>query len=99
MPDEIALVRKGRSPTLLHADKANEVIKAVNALLNMQVESGDSTQVINSGDQITLSIQAGSPSGYSGTIHFVTEDLDTGAIIPHTFIFENGILVQYDESI
>tara|TARA_R110000824_G_scaffold95520_1_gene229651 strand:- start:1221 stop:1487 length:267 start_codon:yes stop_codon:yes gene_type:complete len=68
MPDEIELVRKGYSPTLLHTEKANELIRAVNALLNLSVISGDSNQVINSGDQIVISINKNPPGFFEKEI-------------------------------
>lgn len=39
----IRKVQKGKAPTLLDTDKANEIITAVNALMNMQIERGGDT--------------------------------------------------------
>tara|TARA_B100002019_G_scaffold284294_1_gene291773 strand:+ start:1302 stop:1625 length:324 start_codon:yes stop_codon:yes gene_type:complete len=36
----IKKVQKGKTPTLLDTDKANELITAINALMNMTIERG-----------------------------------------------------------
>lgn len=39
-------VKRGQTPTLLQAEKANELIKIVNALQNIRIEVGDYNNVI-----------------------------------------------------
>ena len=50
-------VQKGETPTLLEADKANELIKAINALTNMRIERGgtlDFIQISENNSILTL---------------------------------------------
>lgn len=54
----IRKVQKGKTPTLLEADKANELIEKINALLNMEVvRQGDTDkfEVSSTNSLLTLS--------------------------------------------
>jgi len=50
-------VQKDGRPTLLEADKANELIKALNALNNMTVVVGDTNEVIYGSSSIIIQIK------------------------------------------
>ena len=47
---------QGERPTLLEADKGNEVIRAVNALQNIQLEEGEELGVEYGDDEVILTI-------------------------------------------
>jgi len=89
MPDPIALVVKGQRPTLLEADKANELIRAINAFSNLTIQPGDRTQVIHAGDQVVLTYQAGGGNGFTGVIEVADGHLDT-----FDMTFTDGILTD-----
>ena len=56
-PDKaIKKVVKGEAPTLLEADKANELIKAVNMLMNVQIIEGTTSGVFFTHDSLILQI-------------------------------------------
>ena len=94
--DDIEELVKGERPTLLEAVKGNEVIDALNVLGNMTIERGTEEEVQYSEDGVKIIYGGG--EGLTIKIHFVTTDPDSGASIPHTFQFTNGILTSYDES-
>lgn len=47
---------QGERPTLLEADKGNEVIRAVNALQNIQLEEGEEMGVEYGEDEVIITI-------------------------------------------
>jgi hypothetical protein len=86
--DEITLVIKGQSPTLLHAGKANELIQAINALQNISISRGDRDQVIYSSDSIEITLAGGGGgSAFTGELPEVV--LHNGET--WTLSFQNGI--------
>ena len=65
MQDKIAEVQKGKRPTLLETDKANELIRAINALGQIEIatsQTGEAT-VEYMGDSIKITVPA-MPAGY-----------------------------------
>ena len=65
MQDKIAEVQKGQRPSLLETDKANELIKAINALGQIEIatsQTGEAT-VEYMGDSIKITVP-GMPAGY-----------------------------------
>lgn len=56
-------VEKGKKPTLLEADKANELITALNALGNLSIEDGAVQKIVWGGNAVTLVIDK-KPSGF-----------------------------------
>ena len=95
---KIPRARKGDSPSLLDASYANKIIDSLNALQRMEIQEGENNEVNYSNENVVLKVAGGKTKGFSGTVFLTTEDIDSGALIPHTFIFEDGLLVQYDES-
>jgi len=51
------MVEVGERPTLLEADKANEVYKALNQLANIVVSDADKTSIEYTGDGIKIKIK------------------------------------------
>ena len=60
---DIQKVQKGKRPTLLEAEKANEIIQALNVLGNIQIILGDKTEALYLPDGITLSVGV-APKGF-----------------------------------
>jgi len=56
MNKAIKQVKKGQTPTLLEADKANELIKAVNMLMNIQIVESTTAGVFFTSNGIILQI-------------------------------------------
>ena len=54
---------KGQTPTLIEADKGNELIRAINALLNLTVRRGAKDQLIVSSHNAILELKADNSSG------------------------------------
>lgn len=52
----IAKVVKGNSPTLLHTEKANELIDAINMLQSLEIEYGDNLEIVQGTQSITIKI-------------------------------------------
>jgi len=52
----IAKVVKGGSPTLLHTEKANELIDAINMLQSLEIEYGDNLEIVRGSQTITIKI-------------------------------------------
>ena len=94
--DDIEDLILGERPTLLEAEKGNELIKALNALRNITITPGQVDEVAYSDDEVAIVYRAGG-GGYTGVILFVTEDPDSGASIPHTFTFVDGLLKDYTD--
>ena len=84
----IELVVKGQKPTLLEADKANELIKALRALSNISIKKGGKDEVVYSDDEITITYGA-SMEG----INLHTQ----GFVSLATITFQDGLLVHYTE--
>jgi hypothetical protein len=82
----INLVVEGERPTLLHTDKANEVIKALQALSNISIKKGSRDEVVYSDDEITITYGT-SRDGISLTTH--------GFVSLATVTFQDGLLVNY----
>ena len=82
----IELVVKGERPTLLETDKANEVIKALQALSNISIKKGSRDEVVYSDDEITITYGT-SREGISLTTH--------GFVSLATVTFQDGLLVNY----
>lgn len=82
----IELVVKGERPTLLEADKANEVIKALQALSNISIKKGSRDEVVYSDDEISITYGA-SREGISLTTH--------AFVSLATVTFQDGLLVNY----
>ena len=87
---------QGQTPSLIDTDKGNEVIDRVNSLLNIKVEEGDENEISYSDEDVYLTI-ASATSGYTGIIMFFTDDPSSGAVIPHTLTFEDGLLKEYTD--
>ena len=89
MADSIALVIKGQQPTLLEADKANELIRAINALQNIRIIRSDRDEVVHGADEVVISYGNSAGTGYTG---------DVEAMDPHagtvTMTFQDGILIS-----
>lgn len=86
--DELTLVVKGQRPTLLEADKANELINAVKALQNITITRGDRDQVLYSSDNVTITLAGGGGgAGFTGELpEIVLHNGETW-----TLNFQNGI--------
>jgi hypothetical protein len=72
----IAEVKKGERPTLLEADKANEIIKALNALGNMTVKRTDrnfTNRVVYLDDEVMIGVSS-VPPGYDEKEIEICED-------------------------
>lgn len=54
-------VQKGKGPTLLDADKANEIIRVVNAIATMQVVPQGSGKFVQQHDTAILDLSASDP--------------------------------------
>lgn len=62
----IKKVQKGKTPTLLEADKANELINFINSLINMEVQRGgdvDKFEATSHNSILTLSDHPNSTGG------------------------------------
>jgi len=91
--NEIPLVVKGQRPTLLETDKANELIKAINALQNISIVHGDRDQVIFTGDQVAISY-----GRVGGETTGLTVEVEIQTIHgTYTLGFENGLLMSFEE--
>ena len=84
----IELVVKGQKPTLLHADKANQLIKALQALSNISIKKGGKDEVVYSDDEITITYGASAQGISLTTQQFVSLA---------TVTFQDGLLVHYTE--
>ncbi len=62
----IERVLAGQSPTLLHADKANELIDAVNSLKAMTISPTTAGKVVHSDGNTVIQITAGGGGGGEG---------------------------------
>ena len=77
MQDKIEEVQKGKRPTLLETDKANELIRAINALGQIEIatsQTGEAT-VEYMGDSIKITVP-GMPAGYFEKEIQVCEDTE-----------------------
>ena len=88
MPDPITLVIKGQRPTLLEADKANELIRAINALQNIKIVRGDRDEVVHGDDDVVISYGNSAGTGFTGDVEAMDPHLGT-----ITMTFQDGILI------
>ena len=85
---------KGERPTLLQADKANEVIKALNMLANMTIKKGDADGVVyEDGYGIEFTYGVGVAFEYDGTVEFLD-----GTDIQKKYVvtFETGTIISVE---
>lgn len=61
MLKKIARLLRGSRPTLLDADKANELIDAINALQNVTIQEGEETRASVTANGINLTIRRNKP--------------------------------------
>lgn len=61
-------VQKGQTPTLLEADKANELISAINSLLRMKVIRGEKDEFLVSNENSILTLKESGGSFDGNTI-------------------------------
>lgn len=59
-------VQKGETPTLLEADKANELIKAINALTSMEIVRGANSDYLEVSETNSILNLQDFPEGSSG---------------------------------
>lgn len=68
--DDIGELVVGERPTLLEADKGNEVVKALNALRNISITSGSVDMVDYADDEVAI-VYKGASGGIAGTIRVI----------------------------
>ena len=95
--DDIPELVKGERPTLLEAEKGNEVINALNALRNLTITAGQVDEVKYADDEVAIVYKGAIGEGFTGTITFDTVDSVSGATIPHFFEFRDGLLIYYTD--
>lgn len=61
-------VQKGKAPTLLEAEKANELISAINSLLRMKVIRGEKDEFLVSNENSILTLKESGGSFDGNTI-------------------------------
>ena len=61
-------VQKGQTPTLLEAEKANELISAINSLLRMKVIRGEKDEFLVSNENSILTLKESGGSFDGNTI-------------------------------
>ena len=54
LPDKIKKLVKGETPTLLETSKGNELIDAINALANVDIQKGDEDRVDVHADRVEI---------------------------------------------
>lgn len=77
-------VEKGQTPTLLEADKANELIKAINMLMNVKIVEGTTSGVFFSHDSLILQIPT---KKEEQELTYCTTDEETGQTYVETKTF------------
>jgi hypothetical protein len=78
-------VEKGQTPTLLETDKANELIKGINALTNMSVQRGSSSDYLEVSENNSILNLQDFPQGGNANIAGDTYDI---------WVCVNGVAVQ-----
>ena len=71
--EKIELLVQGRIPSLVNADRGNEVIQKLNSLLNIRLIEGDSNEISYSENDvvITLKESSGDLAAYSEMSVFI----------------------------
>lgn len=87
--DDIEDLVKGERPTLLEAEKGNELIKALNALRNITIASGYADEVVYSDDEVAIVYK-----GREGVTKLGFEVMDIEDDI-YTMDFKDGLLVAF----
>ena len=87
--DDIEDLVKGERPTLLEAEKGNELIKALNALRNITIASGYADEVVYADDEVAIVYK-----GREGVTKLGLEIMDIEDDI-YTMDFKDGLLVAF----
>jgi len=92
----IRKVQKGKAPTLLNTEKANDVITAINALMNMQIERGDydKFEVSHNNSLLTLQTQ---PEGQGSADFGDFEELDNVYLCINGEAKQRTILIKKED--
>lgn len=88
---KIKRVQKGQTPTLLDTDKANEIIDALNMLLQMQIvpKEGGSGEVVFGQNGVKLVVPSFNPDGLPRTSLTYCEEDENGNKTRRTKTFLN----------
>ena len=84
--NKIARVVKGERPTLLEAEKANELIDRLNALGAIEFRHGTRNEVIYAGDKIVITSKF-PPDGWETKEITICED---GSAVVYTFLIKTS---------
>tara|TARA_R110002020_G_scaffold181692_2_gene376866 strand:+ start:1095 stop:1469 length:375 start_codon:yes stop_codon:yes gene_type:complete len=88
--DDIEELVKGERPTLLEAEKGNEVIEALNVLGNMTIESGHMNDVQYSADGVKIIYDPSVPYGMDEDVYVLKADDPS---IKLKLVFSDGTLL------
>lgn len=88
--DDIEELVKGERPTLLEAEKGNEVIDSLNVLRNMTIESGHRNDVQYSEDGVKIIYDPSVPYGMDEDVYVLKADDPS---IKLKLVFEDGTLL------
>ena len=87
--DDIEALEKGKRPTLLEAEKGNELIDALNALRNITISSGSVDEVKYADDEVSIVYR-----GREGVTKLGFEVMDAADDL-YTMDFRDGLLVAF----
>jgi len=84
--DDITELVKGARPTLIEAEKGNEVIKPLNVLRNITIEKGTDDEILYSEDGVKI-VYKFPPDGWVEKTITICED---GSSVDYTFLIKSS---------